>query len=52
MKTNWPTGLQVIKIVAQKTDTITLNISRGKESMAMWLACKPHFKKIVPVHLN
>lgn len=49
---NWPTGDETIQIVAKQTDTVLLSVSRGKDSLAMWLACKPFFKRIVPVHMQ
>jgi hypothetical protein len=49
---NWPTGDEVIQQIAKLTDTILLSISRGKDSLACWLACKPFFKRIVPVHMT
>jgi hypothetical protein len=42
---------EVIKKIASRTDEITLAFSCGKDSIAAWLAIRPHFKKIVPVYM-
>jgi 3'-phosphoadenosine 5'-phosphosulfate sulfotransferase (PAPS reductase)/FAD synthetase len=46
----WPTGEETIRQVAKLTDIVMLSVSCGKDSLAMFLACRPHFKTIVPVH--
>jgi hypothetical protein len=51
-KVQWPTGDEVVQEIAKLTDTILLSISRGKDSLACWLACKPYFKRIIPVHMD
>lgn len=45
-----PSGDEVIQIIRAETDTIMLSFSCGKDSIATWLALKPHFK-IIPVYL-
>jgi len=42
---------ETIRIIRDKTDTILLAFSCGKDSIAAWLACKPHFPKIVPFYM-
>jgi hypothetical protein len=49
---NWPTGDETVAQVAKLTDTILLSLSRGKDSVAMWVACRPYFKRIVPIHMS
>lgn len=44
-------GHDLIQLMAQHTDTIILSFSAGKDSIAAWLALKPHFKRIVPVYM-
>jgi hypothetical protein len=46
-----PSGERVIAAIRQKTDTVMLSFSTGKDSIAAWLALRPHFKRIVPVYL-
>lgn len=43
------TGEGVIAEIAKLTDTVALNFSCGKDSIAAWLAIRDHFK-VVPVY--
>lgn len=45
------TGLETIKTIREKTDTVFLSFSCGKDSIGAWLECQKHFPKIVPYHL-
>jgi hypothetical protein len=51
---NWTKPLnssELRKRIAQLTgDTALLAFSAGKDAIAAWLAIKPHFKRIIPVH--
>lgn len=44
-------GEQVIQAIRAQTDTILLAFSCGKDSIAAWLACRPHFRRIVPYYM-
>lgn len=44
------TGEEVIQQIASETDTTLLAFSCGKDSLAAWLALRPHFKKIIPIY--
>lgn len=39
-----------VKKIAAETDTVVLMFSCGKDSIAAWLALRPHFRRIVPVY--
>lgn len=45
-------GTDAIKYVRNKTDTIMLSFSRGKDSIAAWLVLREHFPRIIPVHMH
>ncbi len=50
----WPHDEELLKEVHRRTgDTITLGFSRGKDSIAAWIALKESglFKQIIPIHL-
>lgn len=38
----------ICRYVAERTDTILLSFSCGKDSIAAWLHCKKYFKNIIP----
>jgi hypothetical protein len=42
------TGEDVILRIRNETNTVLLAFSCGKDSIASWLALRPHFKRIVP----
>ena len=42
---------KIIEEIKGKSDTIMLSFSNGKDSIAAWLALRPHFKKIIPVYM-
>ncbi len=42
---------ETIRIIREKTDAILMAFSCGKDSIAAWLACKPHFKRIIPFYM-
>lgn len=44
-------GEEVIGKIRAQTDTILLAFSCGKDSIAAWLACRPHFRRIVPYYM-
>lgn len=44
-------GADLIRLMAQHTDTVVLSFSAGKDAIAAWLALKPHFRRIIPVYL-
>jgi hypothetical protein len=46
-----PSGEEVIRLIRAETDTITLAFSCGKDSIGAWLACRPHFKRIIPIYM-
>jgi hypothetical protein len=39
-----------MRMAALTGDTALLAFSTGKDALAAWLAIKPHFKRIIPVH--
>jgi 3'-phosphoadenosine 5'-phosphosulfate sulfotransferase (PAPS reductase)/FAD synthetase len=43
------TSEEIIRQVRKKTDTVLLAFSGGKDSIAAWLAIRPHFKRIIPI---
>lgn len=45
------TGEQVIAAMRKQTDTILLAFSCGKDAIGTWLACRPHFARIVPYYM-
>lgn len=45
------TSEQCIAKVASETDTILLAFSCGKDAIAAWLACRPHFRRIIPYYM-
>ena len=45
-------GEQIVAEIVRKTDTVLLGMSCGKDSIAAWLAIKPHFRRIVPYHMH
>lgn len=45
-----PDSESLIEIVKQRTDTILLSFSMGKDSLAMWLYLRPHFR-IIPYYM-
>ena len=44
-------GEQVIHEMRRRSDTILLAFSCGKDSIAAWLALRPHFTRIVPYYM-
>jgi hypothetical protein len=44
------TGEETISEIRRRHDTCVLAFSRGKDSIAAWLALRPHFERIIPVH--
>lgn len=44
-------GEQVIQRVQQETDTVMLAFSGGKDSIAAWLAVRPHFARVIPFYM-
>lgn len=44
-------GDEVIRQIKDRTDSVLLSFSCGKDSIITWLAIKDHFKKIVPYFL-
>jgi hypothetical protein len=40
------------RMAALTGDTALLAFSAGKDAIAAWLAMRPHFKRIIPVHLR
>lgn len=44
-------GEQVIAAIREQTDTILMAFSCGKDSIGAWLACRPHFERIVPFYM-
>ncbi len=46
-----PSGDEVIRLIREETDTITLAFSCGKDSIGAWLALRPHFERIVPIYM-
>ncbi len=46
-----PGSREVIRRIAAETDTILLGFSLGKDSIASWLACRPHFRRIIPFYM-
>jgi hypothetical protein len=47
--TEW-TSAKCISELQRRTDTVLLSFSRGKDSIAAWLAIRPHFKRIIPFY--
>lgn len=45
------TGEQVIVRIRETTDTVILAFSCGKDSIAAWLALRPHFQRIIPYYM-
>lgn len=45
-------GEQIVAEIVSKTDTVLLGMNCGKDSIAAWLAIKPHFRRIVPYHMH
>lgn len=43
-------GEQVIARIRERTDTILLGFSRGKDSICTWLECRKHFR-VIPFYL-
>lgn len=46
-----PTGDEVLRLIAAETDTVLLAFSCGKDSIAAWLACRQHFRRIIPYYM-
>ncbi len=44
-------GSETIASIAGTTDTILLAFSCGKDSIAAWLECRKHFKRIIPYYM-
>lgn len=44
------TGRQAVEYVREKTDTVVLSFSGGKDSLACWLVLRPYFPRIIPVY--
>lgn len=44
-------GEEVIASIRQRTDTILLAFSCGKDSIGAWLECRKHFPRIVPYYM-
>jgi len=44
-------GDQVIGEMRKQTDTVLLAFSTGKDAVGAWLACRPHFARIVPYYM-
>jgi hypothetical protein len=47
---DWPNGSETIAKMAARSPRVLLSFSRGKDSIAMWLAMRGHFEKIVPYY--
>lgn len=45
------TGEEAIRQIASETDTILLAFSCGKDAIGAWLACRPHFRRIIPYYM-
>ena len=41
---------KVCEMVAEKTDTCTIAVSRGKDSIACWLIIREYFKHVIPYY--
>ena len=50
MRTEHPTCDDICRKVRERTDTVCLSFSNGKDSLAAWLILRRHFKRIVPVY--
>lgn len=51
VRTVWPSGEETIRQVAREYGgTCLLSFSAGKDSVAAWLALRPHFARLVPVY--
>ena len=44
------TGEEVIRYVRERTDTVVLSFSGGKDAVAMWLRVRGKFPRIVPIY--
>jgi hypothetical protein len=42
---------ELLEYMSERTDTIMMSFSCGKDSIGAWLACRKHFKRIVPYYL-
>jgi hypothetical protein len=42
---------KVIAAIREKSETVLLAFSCGKDSIAAWLECRKHFKRIVPFYM-
>ena len=51
MKPPPPTGQETIRTIRQQSDTILMAFSCGKDSIGAWLACRPHFDRIIPYYM-
>lgn len=49
-KKAWPTGPETVAIIREKTDTVFLSFSCGKDAVATWLALRDHFPRIIPYY--
>src|SRR5260370_4963859 len=45
------TGLDTIRAIQDKTGTILLAFSCGKDAVAAWLECRKHFERIIPFYM-
>lgn len=50
LRAKWPSGLATLTAIRERTDTILLSFSAGKDSLAAWLVLREHFPRIVPVY--
>ena len=48
---HFPTSLATMQYMAARNDTAMLAFSTGKDSIAAWLAMRPHFRRIVPYYM-
>src|ERR1035441_2268282 len=47
-----PPSAEILRMVAAETDTVLLMFSRGKDSIAAYLACRDRFRRIEFLHLD
>ena len=45
-----PTCDEICRKVRERTDTVALSFSNGKDSLAAWLILRKHFRRIIPIY--
>lgn len=48
---NIPDGIETIQTIRDKTDTVMLSFSGGKDAVAAWLRMREHFPNIIPYYM-